>query len=369
MNSDQPVQIIPSYVKDRRNDDEINLIDIACALLRRKKLIFGITVTVVVIGLFYIFSMKRVYQVETTIYPPTNESVVSLNELYFVLSDKDKDKDKEPISKDTMILSFIDTINLLSFNSDIYQGVISKLTITTSKNNNNISKIYISSQSIERDKLKSWLDRLVEKANRKTANQLADSLLLDISLEIIRLKIQITNKQLKYKRLREDEIIRLQADYQIAKKLGITEHLFLPDLNKRSNEIILEEIGNIKRLISNPVNLAGYLKGTKIIQAEITSLKNRVLDDPYISDIRDLQAQLQKLEKINIDKNKLNAVFVNKKAVLSIEPISPSNNIIILIISLSLVFGVFLSFLIVYFIDFFNKLNVRLDNENKRCDN
>ena len=365
MKFDESVQIVPSYVKDRRQDDEISLIEIVCLLIRRKKLILGITTVVVCIGLLYVLSIKKVYQVETVLYPPSNKSVVYLNKLQNLLSIKEKTtiepKSKKPINKETVFLNYKSTLELMSLDADVHNGFTNELNLVTAKFDNGIRNIRITSQSVERDKLKPWLDSLVEKANHKTVGEIADDLQLEIDLEIIRLKSEIKSKQSIFKNKREDTLNQLKTDYHIAKKLGITEHLFIPSLNKKSDELILEEVGNIKMLLSNPFNLSGYLKGTKILQAEIDSLENRTSDDSYISGIRNLEFKLQKLEKIKIDKSKLSAVTVLNKAVFNTEPLSPSNKMIILIITLSLIFGLLLSLFTVFLLDLSYKLKQSLD--------
>ena len=63
----------------REHLDEINLFDLVRVLLLRKKIIFGVMFAVVLIGIFYAFSQKRVYQVETVLLPPSLEDIQQLN--------------------------------------------------------------------------------------------------------------------------------------------------------------------------------------------------------------------------------------------------------------------------------------------------
>lgn len=76
MNSDQQVQVAPTFVQDRRHEVEISLVDIVKVLLRRKKLILVVTAVSVCFSLFYAFSQQRVYQVETILLPPSFDNIM-----------------------------------------------------------------------------------------------------------------------------------------------------------------------------------------------------------------------------------------------------------------------------------------------------
>ena len=81
MNSDKQASNLTAYQPQLAYEDEISLVDIVSLLLRRKKLILGITAVVVCIGLLYAFTQKRVYQVETVLLPPSFENIQPLNVL------------------------------------------------------------------------------------------------------------------------------------------------------------------------------------------------------------------------------------------------------------------------------------------------
>ncbi len=102
------------------------------------------------------------------------------------------------------------------------------------------------------------------------------------------------------------------------------------------------------------------MRGTKVLQAEITVLKNRKLDDFHIDGFHELQKELAMLEAITIEKNKIQAVIVDKKAAASIKPIRPNRKFIII---LSFILGCVLSIFTVFIIEFISRLRITIDTE------
>ncbi len=106
------------------------------------------------------------------------------------------------------------------------------------------------------------------------------------ALEIIKLQDQLkAQKELYDARLR-DRIINLQEALTIAKALNFDEPVSLSQLNNqvRGQVVISADI----RSLSDPL----YLRGTRLLQAELTELKNRPTDHYPDSQVRELEAML-----------------------------------------------------------------------------
>ncbi|MBN4080093.1 LPS O-antigen chain length determinant protein WzzB [Beggiatoa alba] len=369
MDSDKQVQNLPAYQPTLVHEDEISLVDIACTLLRHKKLILGITAVSVCMGLLYAFSIKRVYQVEAILAPPTYEQVqalnvvgiqnMSTNEVFSVFSKNLKTR--------SLRKAFFDKSNILESLAgeteknwsekeiyNVFEGFSDSLKVTNGKKSGVIN---ITLEGTEKDKIGVWLDGFIESVHHKTVKQLLRNLQIKVNSEVTELKAEITSKRVIYKKRRGDELSRMQEAYQIAKSLGIQDHLFVPDLKGNlkgidgSEEVsstkIYRELNNIAKRLSSINNLSGYMKGTKLLQAEINALNNRTSDDSYIGGLRDLQEKLSKLEAIKIEKNNFVAVLIDKKAVIDIESNYPQRKLIVML-SLVLggilgIFGVFIS--------------------------
>ena len=365
MNSDKQSPNLTAYQPQLAYEDEISLVDIVKVLLRRKKLIFGITAFVVCIGLLYAFTQQRVYQVETILLPPSIENIQPLKVFGNNVGSNNVGSNnvfasfKRNINSIKFKKEFFDKFNLLETLSsestqvltdiqknNYFESFSKSISIKSDKKSNSTS---ITLEGTHQEKIGPWLDSLVAMANQETVNQLVKDLQLSINEKIKSIKIDISSKRSIYKKRREDELGRLEEAYQTAKKLGLREY------------------NNTGTKLSNANNLSIYMKGvklymqgTEVLLAEIEALKNRKSDDIHISGLRDLQEQLTRLESIKIEKDKLQTVTVDKKAVVNIETIGPKRKLIVI---LSLILGGMLGIFVVFVFEFLSKLKKEEDNK------
>ena len=211
------------------------------------------------------------------------------------------------------------------------------------------------------EKIGPWLDDFVTMLNQETVNQLVKDLQSNIDSKKLGLQRNISSKRSIYKQRREDELARLHEAYLIAEDLGINDHLFVPNVQGASNQLVSEKLNVIHKSLSNEGNLSIYMKGTKVLQAEIKGLKNRKSDDFRIKGLRDLEEQLTRLAAIKIDKEKLRTVIVDKKAKINVEVVGPKRKLIaILSLILGGVLGIFAVF-IIEFVGAFKKQAIKVD--------
>ena len=360
MKSDQQSTPLTAYQTQLAYEDEISLVDIFRVLLRRKKLILGIFVFVTCIGLIYAFAAKRIYEVETILLPPSFEDVQPLNVLNNTTAIPNKVSSSNVFSKflenansRKLRKEFFDEFELLEMLSeeadpilttkninDNFEGFSKALIVKLDKKTNSAR---ITLKGIHKDKIGLWLDNFIDLANQKTVYQLINNLDSIINSQIKNIKINISSKRSIYKKRREDELGRLQEAYQIAKNLGIRDYN-IGDMSSKNTSLSIYM-----------QDKKTYMQGTKMLQAEIDALKNRKSDDIHIVGLRDLQERLTQLEAIEIDKNKLQTVFIDKKAVVSVEPIRPKR---MLILILSIILGGMLGIITAFIMEFIGKLKL-----------
>jgi len=372
MSSEQPVLITPTFVKERRHEDEISLVDIANLLFRWKKLILGIMTVAVCIGLYYAFTAKRVYQVETIISPPNIEHIQSFNlqNLQNVEVDKIYSSFIHIAQSRRLMHEFFDKFKLnetLSGSSEqdltageVYNNFEKFSGALKLVKDNKDSSIILTLEGTHKDKIGVWLDDYVTLANEIVINRLVNIIQSEIDYKIKKLTLDIKNKRFFYRQEHTDTINRLQEDYQLAKSLGIRDHVFIPNNEFKSNDIGYKIPDQIRKMLLITTNIAGYMKGTKVLQAEINALKNRKLDDIHIVGLRELQEKLANLQAIKIKKDALQAVTVDKKAIFNIEPIRPNRKSIVII---SFILGGILGIFSAFVLGFISNLKKTADNE------
>lgn len=357
MSPDKQVSNPSAFQPQPAYEDEISLLDIFSVLFRRKKFIIGITTFVVCIGLIYAFTTQRVYQVETVLSPPSNEIIQSFN-----LQNLQKINENDIYSRFTQIITtrtfrqeFFSKFKLIERLSDmpenkmtiseinnVFEGFSGSLKVIKKDKKDKKDNIEISLEGVNEDILGALLDDFVIFADSRIINQTVNDMQADSDYKIKKIKREIKQKRFFYNQRRKDELESLNEDFQIAKKLGIIERNDARDLVSSDKGLSIS-LNRTKR----------YMEGTKVLQAEISSIKNRKSDDIHIAGLRGLQEQLIKLEAIEIEKGKLQAVTVDKKASVNVEPIRPKRTLIVI---LSLILGGMLGIFAAFILEFISKL-------------
>ena len=99
-----------------------------------------------------------------------------------------------------------------------------------------------------------------------------------------------------------------------------------------------------------------YYLGYEALMTEITILKNRKSDDPFIAGLRDLQEELALLRTIEFDKEKLRAVNIDQAAYPPKSAIKPDRRFIVSLVTIA---GLFSGIFLTLFIEF-------LQNQRKK---
>lgn len=334
------------------NNDGISIINVIFLLLNRKMIIFGITTVVVCVGLFYALSIKRVYQAETIIAPPSLEYVQSLSALganvkttsvfkSFLQVIESRKFKKEFFEKNNILDVYMKNSDDAPSIKDINKAFesFSKSIKVNNDKKSNIVKVTL--ESIDKNKVDIWLDDFIKMASQETVDQLVKNLELNIALKIKRLKNDILSKRAIYSRKHLDEMNRLQEDYQVAKVLGIREQ------------------SSASNLLSSTNSLTGYMKGTKVLQAKINMLKSRDINKFNIAGIRDLEENIISLESVKVDKETVKTVYIDTKAVGTTNIVRPNRRFIVMF---SFIIGGFLAILVVFIIEFNNYIKRRVKN-------
>ena len=342
-------QELASTISQHQYEDEISLVDIVKVLLKRKKLLLGITSIVVFIGLFYAFSQKRVYQVETILFPPSYEDIQQLNtndnnvkssEVFvdFISNTKSRKLRQEFFNKFNLLDILSESTSKPSSEknkNDIFENFSKSIKVKVDEKSGNAR---ISLEGHDKDKIGLWLDSFVEMSNKETINQLVRNLEARLNSQTNNLKIEISSKRSIAIQRQKDSLGATQESLKMAEDLGIHE----PLVDEKNSAIT-----------------AAYMKGTKFLQAEIKVLKTRKAD-AYITGLRNIQETLAELESVKLDKDKLQAVIVDKKATVSVEPIRPQRKLIVM---LSLIIGGMLGIFGVLALEFIGNFIKQIKNE------
>ncbi|SVA89933.1 uncharacterized protein METZ01_LOCUS142787, partial [marine metagenome] len=117
---------------------------------------------------------------------------------------------------------------------------------------------------------------------------------------------------------------------------------------------VMDRVDSTNIVQNNQLNITNsniplYFRGYSALNIEISFLKNRISDDPFIGGLRDLQESLALLRSIKFNQEKMRAVHIDQAAYPPNSPIKPNRR---LIVSLATVVGLFSGIFLAFFIEF-----------------
>ena len=160
----------------------------------------------------------------------------------------------------------------------------------------------------------------------------------------LELEIQFERDAAKQARL--DKIVQLESDLAIAKKLGIVDNLYFSLAGKTGNK------ASVLNIFTNSTATPTYLKGTKVIMAELDSLKKRTSDDPYIPSLRQKQDQLVKLKQMEFTPAAFHPYRLDGEITTPMSPLKPKKTLVLV---LGAVLGLFLGIFAAFIAEFISK--------------
>jgi chain length determinant protein (polysaccharide antigen chain regulator) len=159
------------------------------------------------------------------------------------------------------------------------------------------------------------------------------------STKALELEIQFEREAAKQARM--DKIAQLESDLAIAKKLGIVDNLYFNLAGKLTGNK-----SGVFNIFTNNTSTPTYLRGTKVITAELESLKNRESDDPYIPSLRQKQDQLLKLSKVQFTPGAFHSYQLDGEITKPKHPMKPKKTLVLVLgVVLGLFLGIFAAFI------------------------
>jgi len=352
----QNAQIASNPYPRQLEDDSINFYELWITLWKRKWVVFTVTVVSALWSVVYALQLQNVYKAEALLLPPKEKKIRLIN-IDGILDRGDFDKNLKVVghSAGTVFSMFIQNINSRTLHKKFIQekglkkilapdatpetsdpGVYMRLAGLI-KLNENKGMTSLSIEFHDGDIAAQWVNDLIEFVDKETIAVLVEDTEDSIANQIRDIEYTIASKRQMAKKRREDTILQYEEASIIATKLGVVDRV-------DSTNIVQNNQLNI-----STTNVPLYFRGYRALNAEISFLKNRISDDPFISGLRDLQERLALLRSIKFDIEKMSAVYIDQPAYTPNSPIKPNRKYIV---SLATVFGLFLGILLAFLIEF-----------------
>jgi chain length determinant protein (polysaccharide antigen chain regulator) len=187
-----------------------------------------------------------------------------------------------------------------------------------------------------------WANLYVNMAAKKTEQDMQDNVLTEIETKTQVIERQIDALRITAQKRREDRIVRLRDALVVAEAINLD-----------SPSVITSSDGDLSPFVDG--NLM-YMRGAKAIRAELAVLEIRENDDPFISELRDLENQLNFLKEIDVNPDDVSVFTLDGSAAVPETPIKPKKSIII---AVGLIVGCMLGVSIALIRSMFKKSNVK----------
>ena len=330
----------------RRNSDqfqdEISLQDLYFVLVRRKMTILLTVVLCMLVSVLYVIFATKIYQSSAKIIISTEDDLLLSKQL------KEKFEPKKIFTEFQTLLLKDGTWNefvkehktLFKIRNDTENKVMSN-PIKFGQDKLFVGEhILITYDSSDQDNLNLILEQYIQYAKQSYINNLISARKRRISVEIGALNLEIKQARRQEELERKDEMARIKNNLAIAKRLNIVDN----------RQFTLKEQSKLTVVASN-MDVPRYMRGTKILNAELESLQNRTSGDPYIPGLRGKQQKLEKLRLIKFEAV-LFQPFILDGTLHNAEKIKPKSR---LILALGFVLGIFLGLFMAFIVEFVQK--------------
>ena len=429
-NNQPPVVSNPPLYAYYPAEDEISLADLWGVLVKRRKVLLAVTAVATVGAVLYALLATPVYRAEVVFLPPAANDIQALK----VQVQNIEDIDIDSISVESVYTLFeqnlnshpprriiFDKMNLLEQfvsgkdqdpNHDVIFGEFNQtLSITSPKIKTGETSIQTITLAMEWEDpvlIAEIINRVAEEVERATKSEVLLDIQTRVNTRVTKLNQEIQRLRNSTIKRRQDEIERLEIAAALERKTisDKTSSLRSKALGERLDRIAsLKEASGIAHSleIKDPIGyklkkisdatatksqiLTGisdnapqlYQRGYEALDAEIISLSNRTVDDPFIPELRGLQEKLKLLERnreveqlksrqnddpfieplrdkqielarlvsINIDPATVKTARLDQAAYAPEESINPNRKLIVVLgIMLGLMLGVFVAFFV-----------------------
>lgn len=161
------------------------------------------------------------------------------------------------------------------------------------------------------DRIAMWANQFVDMAIVAAQQQLQDDLVSELTMRLRSVQVQVDVSRQVGRTQRHAQIARTQEAWQIAHALG------LEDPYDMSGVLMIDD-----------TQALSYLQGSKALQAQLTLLRTRELDDPYIEALTPLRLTELLLSSIPVVSHEIGVARVDAAAVVPQFPAAPQRTLI-----------------------------------------
>ncbi|MDR9498896.1 MAG: Wzz/FepE/Etk N-terminal domain-containing protein [Hydrogenovibrio sp.] len=327
-------------------DDEIDLFELWQTIWSQKWMIIAITLAIALAAAAYAFTAEKTYKAEAYFLPPAGSDIQALA-IQSLANQEEGESNTLGFEVEEVNKIFIN--ELLSFDSqkNFLKTFDSKSLFLDEEN---------VTRNVEQKVFENFSERLKFSAPGKNAQRDASNLAFEYS--DAETSAKVVNDYLRYSVAQTKERLLNTVTSQIEHEIGQIDRridaLVQSEKDQRLGRIqVLEEayqiakntdIDNASINLSETNDQPEYLKGTRLLNAEIEALKSRKDDAAFIDEVQELKAEKAYLSSIKINKDMINPVRIDQFAYPPESPEKPKKKLIVAVaIVLGGMLGIFIA--------------------------
>jgi chain length determinant protein (polysaccharide antigen chain regulator) len=326
---------------------EIDLVEWLEHLWKQKLLITLVTLIVTAVAASYVFLSEPVYEAKTSLLPPRLADIAGYNlgraeaglpeftveKIYSIFTQNLRSENQRNSFFQEIYLPAEADEDGSQTKDQLREKLNKKLVVSNPDVKNSPDRFEVTAQSAVPSRAAEWANLYVERAARKTRQDMADTAATEINMRVRSIKSRIEVLRESAKQLREDRIARLNEALIVADKVGVQAPQVKASRTSSDGELEKFVDGNLM-----------YMLGAKAIRVELTVLQSRTNDDPFIPDLRDLENRLDYLSKVSVSPNNVAVFTLDNIAEVPDAPIKSKKTLILVLgIVLGGMLGVFVA--------------------------
>ncbi len=280
---------------------EMSLQALIHSIWRRKWLILATAVLSTVLAAAYALTAKPVYEAKLFLIPPTQNDIANFN------YGRTRDYDLVPLTIKDVYSIFIRILDSESLHHEFFNSVylptlseeerkgskdalysrFSKMLAITLPLRDSGDQSAVAVQAADPDLAANWVQAYADRAGALAKDELIKNITTESQVRARNLLQQIDLIRGTGTQIRQDSITKLREALRVAEAIGLEK----PPI-----------------ITGNPsVELAGsmdgqliYMRGSKALKAEIENLEARQSDDPFVHNLRDLQARYEFYQNLQV---------------------------------------------------------------------
>ena len=332
-----------TYPRQANSDDEIDLVELFYGLRTQKWLIVLVTLVFAVGAASYAFFSKPVYEARLAVLPPSLSDIAGfslgrtgdntggnglkpflVDDVYAVFTrNLQSEKSRRQFFRQVYLPS-LDEAQRSGSQDGLYKAFGEKFSVKApDKNQPDRYSVVVEHYSPEL--ASTWAKQYIDQVAERSLDEMLQNSERELAVRARNIEQQIKSERASAKARRDDRTRQLQEALTVAEAIGLD-----------NPPVITGRVSNDSELSAFMDGSLMYMRGAKALRAEMQVLLARTSDDPFIAELRNLEARYQSFADVNLDPSNVAVFRQDGDIEVPDQPIKPKKP---LIVALGVVLG------------------------------